>query len=91
MALYNITYELKGADTDYASFYSILRSENAYNQCLKNSWFIISDKSRAELYNILKSCLGNNDLILIVETDLGQMSGWLPSDSVGWLTKNKSV
>lgn len=35
MALYNITYELKGADTDYASFYSILRSESAYNQCLR--------------------------------------------------------
>lgn len=85
MRLYNVTYELKNSEQDYTDFFNALKGESSYIQCLKTSWFVKSEKERTDLYNHLKSCLNDSDLLLVSETKLELLSGWLPRDSVTWL------
>ena len=84
--LYNITYELKSSNKDYSAFIQEIKDlSTSSSQCMKNSWFIASTKSKNELYQALKQHLEDSDLLLILETSLSQMSGWIPTDTVEWL------
>ncbi len=89
--LYNITYELKNNEKDYSSFFQTLKtlSPNT-NQCMKNSWFVITSSSKQVLYEQLKALLESSDLLLISQVSLSQLSGWLPSDSVNWLQEHSN-
>lgn len=89
MRLFNITYELKNSDQDYTAFFDALKGEASYIQCLKTSWFVRSERTRADIYNHLKSFLEDSDLLLISETKLELLSGWLPQDSVTWLQQQE--
>ena len=84
--LYSITYELKNLNKDYSDFIQKIKElSSSSSQCMKNSWFINSSMSKDDLYRDLKQHLEDSDLLLIVETSLSQMAGWLPSDTVDWL------
>ena len=86
--LYNIIYELKNAERDYSTFFSALKTFSTSNQCMKNSWFVKTNKNKQEIYDNLKQHLDTSDLLLITQTSLTNLSGWLPIDSVNWLQEH---
>lgn len=87
--LYCITYDIRNTAHEEA-FIKQLKELGENNQFISNCWFLDSTKSKEEIYNILKGTLDSPDLLFICQTNLGKMSGWLPSDSVNWLKEHST-
>ncbi|MFV0420318.1 MAG: hypothetical protein ACK5KT_16530 [Dysgonomonas sp.] len=87
--VYCIIYELKSTTKNYSEFYQTLKSFSAHSQFVTNGWFIRTEAGKKdELFEKLRSLLDTPDLLLITQTSLTEMSGWLPSSSVEWLQQN---
>jgi hypothetical protein len=84
--LYFIAFDIK--DTKRAeSFILQLEDFGEYISFLPRCYFLKSNTElqRNDLYKKLKSVLDDEDLFLITETNLNNMSGWLSNSVVEWL------
>ena len=85
--LYCISYDIKSPSHEEV-FLKRLKELGKTNQFLSNGRFLDSEKSREDIYDILRATLDAPDLLFICDTSLGQMSGWLPGSSVEWLREH---
>lgn len=87
--IYCIIYELKSSTKNYSEFYQALKSFGPHSQFLTNGWFIKAENGKKEeFFEKLKPLMDSPDLLLVAQTPLSEMSGWLPSSSVDWLQQN---
>ena len=83
-----VSYNIKDKEREDA-FIKILESMGSVNQYLPNCWFLSTEKANKDvLYKDLKNSLIDSDLLLLTETSLDNMSGWLPKNSVDWLMEH---
>ncbi len=86
--MYCIVYELKNAEKDYSPFYQQIKELGNSNQFIANGWFVVTKLSKEEIFEQLKPLLDAPDLLLISNSNLSNMSGWLPRASIDWLKSN---
>ena len=85
--LYNIIYDIKDKQRE-DSFVAALKGMGESILSFVGCWFIDTEKQKNDIYNILKPLTDNADLFYISKVKLKDMSGWLPSNTVSWLTNH---
>lgn len=85
--LYCITYDIKSPSQEEI-FLEELKYLGETNQFISNCWFLSSTLDKEEIFNRLKPKLNVPDLLYIGLTNLTNMSGWLPGNSVEWLKRH---
>lgn len=85
--LYCITYDIKNSSQEEI-FLEELKYLGETNQFISNCWFLNSTLSKEDIFKRLKPKLNVSDLLYIGQTNLTNMSGWLPSNSVEWLKEH---
>jgi hypothetical protein len=87
--IYCIIYELKSSEKNYSEFYQTLKSFGTHSQFMTNGWFVKAESGKKEdFFGRLKPLMDSPDLLLVTQTPLSDMSGWLPSSSIEWLRQN---
>lgn len=86
--MFIVEYDIKDSSREEL-FLSDLKGLGDTNLFLPRSFFLISTEPRELVYKRLRSHLASEDLLLIVETSLSDMSGWLPMSSIRWVQTHK--
>lgn len=85
MKLYLITYDI---DSNEADFLATLKQMGDVCNFVKNGWFLVSDMDRNEIFERSQSFFANaNGHLLITETSMDNIAGWLSKASIDWLSK----
>lgn len=82
--MYIVEYDIKDNAREDA-FLSDLKELGETNLFLPRSFFLDSTEPRESVYQKLRLHLKPEDLLLIIEAGLTNMSGWLPMSSVRWI------
>lgn len=82
--MYIVQYDIKDKGREEA-FLSSLKTLGDSNLFLSHSFFLDSESSRGDIYDKLRATMAQEDLLIIVETEATNMSGWLPKRSVDWI------
>lgn len=82
--MFIVEYDIK--DNGREDFFlSDLKGLGDTNMFLPRSFFLICNEPREIVYKRLRSHLASEDLLLIIETNINNMSGWLPMSSIRWI------
>jgi len=85
--LYIVNYDIKDTERKDA-FLNEAKKIGEIIQYLPHALFIHSldtNQSQATIYNQLKKITSDEDLFVVSQAPLAQMSGWLTSSVVDWL------
>ena len=82
--MYIVEYDIKDNAREDV-FLSDLKELGETNLFLPRSIFLDSTEPRESVYKKLRLHLMPEDLLLIVEASLTNMSGWLPMSSIRWI------
>lgn len=86
MHLFFVTYSVNNLQREQ-ELISALKELGDTNQVLQNSYFLLSDSKRNDIYVALKNALENDGLFIVTECNLDTMSGWVPSQTIDWLNQ----
>ena len=87
MAVYCVSYDLKGPNPDYEPLIEALQSEGKWWHFLESTWLVSTDETSSELYKRLLPALTRKDCILIIEVP-NNAQGWLPREAWDWIRNN---
>lgn len=83
--IYAISYDLRTPGRNYSGLYDALKScGNSYQHPLESTWFVATDKSAADVYNLLFEHIDPNDLLSIFEVNKSNYYGWMPKTFWDW-------
>ena len=84
--IYVISYDLRVPGRDYSGLYDAIKvCGKSYQHPLESTWFVASDKTASEIYNILFPHIDKNDLIIVSELKRENYFGWMPRTFWDWL------
>ena len=86
MAVYVISYQMRGTRQDYRSLIEELENCSSWWHYLDDTWLVNTGESATELYNRLAVYLESSDSILIVSAGK-DVQGWLPDDAWKWIER----
>ncbi len=92
--VYQLSYELKTQDWDYAPLFSYLENQlgSSAKHVLRDVWWIAIDNE----VNIDETCasireyMGEKDNMFFCRLTNADLNGWLPSNIWKWYNENKS-
>lgn len=85
--VYIVNYDIKDTDRK-ANFLSEAKKIGDTLQFLPHALFVSSldiNTNQGAIYNQLKQVTNDDDLFIVSQAPLSQMSGWLTSSAVDWL------
>lgn len=86
--IYIISYDLKNPGQDYTSLYEAIKSCGDWQHPLESMWFLSTNSSADNIYNIIKPCLDNNDLLFISELNVKNRQGWMAKSCWDWINSH---
>src|SRR5438876_5303744 len=87
MAVYCVSYDLKGTDRDYEPLEAALRSKGKWWHFLQSTWLLATDETPAEIWDRIRSTIRKQDFLLIIEVR-DNAQGWLPKQAWDWIHAN---
>ena len=91
MTVIIVTYDLNNPAKDYTPLFTAIQSQGVWWHHLKSTWLIDTQKTPAEMYEVLRHHLELSDRLLVTRMGDGY-SGWLTPDAWEWLkTRVKQV
>ena len=87
MTVYSVSYDLNKQGQDYKGLIDSLQSFDGYCKVMKSYWFVCSNGSADEVYNILRQYIDENDRILVMEVSKNHR-GWLDKSVCEWISKH---
>ncbi len=83
-----IAYDLKELDKDYSRLYeTIQHAGTTWWHYIESIWIIDTNLTIDECSNLLRSCMGINDFLLVIDITNRDYQGWLPSKA--WSVLNR--
>lgn len=91
MKTYIITYDLKESNNgyNYMLFYDAIKSLKNWEHFCEAAWFVKSNLTANEIFNILKPTLDNNSLLFVTEINIDNKAGWIHKNIWPWLNNNE--
>jgi len=87
MSVYLITYELH-YDKDYQKIHEAIESLGGCIHCLRSVWFVSTGHSIAEVREILKESIDDDDSLLILKPSREWESLNLPMACKAWIKRH---
>ncbi len=84
MSVYIITYELHH-DKDYDKVHNGIKSLGGCIHCLRSIWFVKTGFSIAEIREILKDYIDDDDSLLVMKTTHEWFTMNMPTSCASWL------
>ena len=86
-----VAYELK-VGTDHDSFFDTLKElgDQGWAHYLRNLWFLATNKSAQEIYDILKPHIGKGDYVFVAPI-VKPYQGWLPKKAWDWIRRKEAL
>jgi hypothetical protein len=78
VAIRVVSYDLNKPGQDYQKLYTAIEALGDYVRPLKSAWFVATDRSVQDVYNLLRPHIDDTDSIFV--------HSW-PSSRMGWLSK----
>ena len=89
MPTYLISYDLMTPGQDYDELHDAIKSEGTWWHHLQSTWFVVSQKTSADLRSKLNSHIDSNDKIIVVNvTGDGWAAMGFPQEAYDWLKAN---
>jgi hypothetical protein len=90
MKTYLITYDLIKPETsaDYVKLFNAIKSHLSWAKPMRSVWFIKTNRSRAEIMQILRAAADRNDKFLVIEVTSDWIAFNLPDTVVTWMRTN---
>lgn len=87
MKTYLISYDLGSPENinDYIKISEAIRSHLNWAKVLQSVWIVKTNRSRQEIFNVIKNTIDSNDKILIIEVTSDWIAYGLSAEVVKWL------
>ncbi|MDE0581547.1 hypothetical protein ON064_00595 [Planococcus sp. A6] len=86
MTVYLITYDLKSPGQDYSALYKAIKSLGDNRHDLESIWFVDTNLSAKEIYNVVYPVMDKNDNVFITKVTSGYY-GKASTELWDWLAK----
>ena len=88
---YLISYDLGSPETsaDYEKLISHIKALGTWAKPLKSQWFVVSEKTTAEIRTNLKALIDANDEILVLDVTGDDWATWgISTEVTEWMKNN---
>lgn len=89
-SVYLISYDLCQPGQNYESVAKRIQRFPAWFHILQSAWFVQTSANANYIYEQVRQCLDQNDLLFVTRVDPIDRMGWLSKDAVAWLTNHTS-
>lgn len=86
--IYIVSYDLKNSGQDYTSLYEAIKSCGDWQHPLESVWLLSTNAMAENLYDVIKPCMNDSDLLFICELNAQNRQGWMAKSCWEWIASH---